>query len=262
MSAGRPTLTAAVIARDEEAMIGGCLDTLGFADELLVLVDAATRDHTREIAGQHGARVEERVFDNFAAQRDAALHLASGDWVLFVDADERVTPALHDEIFAMLCAPAGRSAFWIPRHNYILGRVVRHAGWYPDYQLRLVRRSSVRMDPRRIVHEQALVDGSVGYLQAAFIHYNYRSLRELFRKQERYSHLEAERWLLTYGPPRRRALLGQPMREFWRRFLTLRGYRDGGMGLLLSLVIAWYAGRAVWLAAKQSRRAPAAARPS
>jgi glycosyltransferase involved in cell wall biosynthesis len=254
-----PSLTAAVIARDEQLMLGACLRALEFADERLVLVDAATRDRTREIAREHGARVEERAFLNFAAQRQAALDLARGDWVLFVDADERVTPSLHAEIVAVLAEPDGRHAFWIPRENYILGRVVHHAGWSPDYQLRLLRRDHVRMDPRRVVHEQALVDGPVGHLRAPFVHYNYRSVGELFTKQERYSRLEAERWLLTYGPPRRRALLGQPMREFWRRFVVLQGYRDGPTGLLLSLLMAWYAGRTVWLAARKCSPAPAAA---
>ncbi|MBV9174968.1 MAG: glycosyltransferase family 2 protein [Chloroflexi bacterium] len=263
MSTRRPTLTAAVIARDEEHMLAQCLETLRFADERLVLVDAATRDKTREIARACGARVEERAFDNFAAQRQAALRLARGEWVLFVDADERVSTALRDEITSMLAARDDRHAFWIPRDNYILGRLVRHAGWYPDYQLRLLNREFARMDPQRVVHERALVDGPVGHLHGAFIHYNYSSFGDLLRKQQRYSQLEAERWLLTYGRPRRRALIGQPAREFWRRFVILGGYRDGPIGLLLSLVMAWYAGRAVWLALKlTSLRAPATVRPS
>jgi glycosyltransferase involved in cell wall biosynthesis len=241
-------LSAAVIARDEQAHIGDCLRTLAFADEVLVLVDAATRDRTREIARACGARVEERPFDNFAAQRDAALRLARGEWVLFVDADERVTPALGHEVLAAVANPRGYCGFWIPRDNYLLGRVVRGAGWYPDEQLRLLQRAAAHFDPRRVVHELALLDGPAGHLGAALVHYNFTSLGELFRKQERYSRLEARRWLLTYGPPRRRALLGQPLRELWRRFVTLRGYREGPLGLLLSLVLAWYTGKSIWLA--------------
>jgi len=139
----RPRLTAAVIARDEEQLLGDCVQSLGFADERLVLVDAATRDRTREIARGLGARVEERVFDNFAAQRDAALALATGDWVLFVDADERVTSDLRTEVLNTIERPGGCRGFWIPRHNYLLGRVIRHAGWFPDYQLRLLERGAV-----------------------------------------------------------------------------------------------------------------------
>lgn len=247
-----PRLTAAVLARDEERDLPDCLQSLRFADEVLVLVDAATRDGTRDIARSHAARVEERQFENFATQRDAALALASGEWVLFVDADERVTPALQQEVLLRIAEPQGCRGFWIPRDNYLLGRVIRNAGWYPDYQLRLLERAAVHYDPARVVHELPLVDGPVGHLSAPFVHYNYRTLRDFVRKQERYCHLDAQRWLITYGRPRRRAILGQPLREFWRRFVTLRGYREGPLGLLLSVLLAWYAGKAVLLA----RRAP------
>jgi glycosyltransferase involved in cell wall biosynthesis len=251
------TLTAAVIARDEEDTLGDCLRTLAFADERLVLLDSATRDRTRAVAEQHGARVEERAFDNFAMQREAALGLATGDWVLFVDADERVTPALRDEILARVADPGDRRAFWIPRHNYLMGRLVRHAGWFPDYQLRLLERRAAHFDPRRVVHELALVDGPVGYLRQPLVHFNYRDLGEFVRKQERYCVLEAQRWLATFGRPRRRALIGQPAREFWRRYVELQGFREGGLGLLLSLLLAYYAGRAVFVARRLSAGRPA-----
>jgi glycosyltransferase involved in cell wall biosynthesis len=247
----KPSLTAAIIARDEEASIAECLRGLEWA-ERLVLVDAATTDRTREVARSMGARVEDRVFDTFAAQRDAALALASGEWVLFVDADERVSAALRDEVLARAGDPGENRGFWIPRLNYLVGRVVRGAGWYPDYQLRLLRRASARYDPLRVVHEVPLVDGPVGHLGEPFLHYNYRTLGEFVRKQERYSTLEAERWLATFGRPRRRALLGQPLREFWRRFVILRGYREGVLGLVLCVLLAWYAGRAVVLARRSA----------
>jgi glycosyltransferase involved in cell wall biosynthesis len=246
------TLTAAIIARDEEHSLPDCLESLSFADERLVLVDAATRDRTREVARLHGARVEERAFDNFALQREAALHMASGDWVLFVDADERVTPALSREVLARIAEPGGAHAFWIPRDNYLMGRLVRHAGWYPDYQLRLLARASAWFDPPRVVHELAVVDGEIGYLREPLIHLNYRNLGEFIEKQERYCLLEAERWLATFGRPRRRALLGQPAREFWRRYVALKGFREGVLGLVLSLLLAYYAGKAIYLARRAS----------
>jgi glycosyltransferase involved in cell wall biosynthesis len=207
------------------------------------------------VARDHGARVEERAFDNFAAQRDAALGSARGDWILFVDADERVTPALREEVLATVAEPGGRRGFWIPRHNYLLGHVVRHAGWFPDYQLRLLERGAAHFDPLRPVHEMALVDGPVGHLHEPLVHFNYRSLGEFVEKQERYCPLEAERWLASYGRPRWRALIGQPMREFWRRYVQLAGYREGALGAVLSLMLAYYAGKAIWLARLNPPRA-------
>jgi glycosyltransferase involved in cell wall biosynthesis len=248
MTTRAPRLTAAVIARDEERNLPECLQSIAFADEVLVVVDPTTRDRTREVALAHGARVEEHEFENFARQRDAALRFATGDWVLFVDADERVTPALRTEATSRVRAPEGYRGFWIPRLNYLMGRVVKHAGWYPDYQLRLLERGAAQFDPARVVHELPIVDGDVGYLEAPFVHHNYRTLGEFVRKQERYCRLDAQRWLATYGRPRRRALIGQPLREFWRRFVRLQGYREGALGLLLSALLAWYAGKALWLA--------------
>jgi glycosyltransferase involved in cell wall biosynthesis len=228
-------------------MLPDCLASLAFADERLVLVDTRTVDRTREIARLGGARVHERAFDTFAAQRDAALALAHGDWVLFVDADERVTPALRDEVVRTLAAPSA-DGYWIPRHNYLMGRVVTHAGWFPDYQLRLLKRASAHFDPLRPVHEVALVDGRVDFLSAPFVHFNYATFAEFVRKQERYCGLEAARWLATYGRPRLRAVLGQPLREFWSRYVTLDGYREGGLGLMLCVILAYYAGKAIVLA--------------
>jgi hypothetical protein len=92
------------------------------------------------------------------------------------------------------------------------------------------------------------VDGAIGHLEAPFVHYNYRTFGEFVRRQDRYCRLDAQRWLSTFGRPRRRAVLGQPVREFWRRFVTLGGYRDGSLGLGLSLILAWYSGKAIWLA--------------
>jgi (heptosyl)LPS beta-1,4-glucosyltransferase len=241
-------LTAVVIARDEERAIGRCLDSVAWADERLVVLDDATRDRTAEIAAGRGARVERRRFRNFAAQRNAGLALATTPWVLFVDADESVPPALRDEIRATLAEPDGRVGFWIPRRNHMLGRVVRGGGWYPDYQLRLLERTHARFDDSRPVHEVAELDGPAGCLTEPLEHASYRSLAEFMRKQDRYCALEARRWLAAHGRPRARALLGQPARELWRRYVQLGGWREGAVGLALSLVLAWYAGKAVWLA--------------
>ncbi|MHB0879046.1 MAG: glycosyltransferase family 2 protein, partial [Anaerolineae bacterium] len=148
---GRVTVEAMVIARDEERNIGDCLRSLFWCDALTVCLDDRTGDGTAAAAERLGARVVHRRFSNFAAMRDGALAAAAGDWVFFVDADERSTPALADEVRGVLSRC--EAGWWVPRDNYLFGRLTRYAGWYPDYQLRLVSRGRAHYDPSRPVHE-------------------------------------------------------------------------------------------------------------
>lgn len=239
----REPITGIVLTLNEERNISPCLETLRWVDELLV-VDSLSQDRTVEIARAHGAVVHQRPFRNYADQRNAALQLASHDWALFVDADERVTPELAEEVQRVLAgagdeedAPVG---YWIPRRNYIFGKWIRHTGWYPDHQLRLMRRSRAHYDPAREVHELVVLDGPAGWLENPLVHYNYTTLREFIARQNRYSDYDA-RVLFNQGlRARPHNFVLQPLREFRRRYLTLEGYKDGGHGLLLSLLMAWY----------------------
>jgi glycosyltransferase involved in cell wall biosynthesis len=231
-------ISVVVLTRNEEENIADCLDTVQWADELLVL-DSGSDDGTVEIARSKGARVRERPFDNYALQRNAALEMASGEWVFFVDADERVTPELAQE--ARLAADrSGFEGWWVPRKNHIFGAWIRHAGWYPDHQLRLLRREKARYDERREVHELVQLDGEAGYLESHLIHYNYSTVGEFRRKQDRYTDYEAR--MLLEGGQRAKPwnFLLQPLRQFRWRYVSLQGYRDGWRGLLLSVLMAYY----------------------
>jgi len=242
-----PTLAAVVIARDEEANIADCLRSLAWADRLCVLVDARTRDRSVELARQAGAEVQTRVFRDFADQRNAALEMFEADWVLFVDADERGTPEVAQEVRRVI-SEGDAVGWWIPRRNYIWGRCIRHAGWYPDYQLRLLKRGHARYDPTREVHELVILDGPEGHLQNPLTHYNYATVRQFTVKQDYYATYEA-RILVSRGiRPRLHSPFLQPVREFRRRYWTLQGYKDGGHGLALSLLMAYYTGVAYWRA--------------
>lgn len=238
-------LSTITLARDEEQNIVDCLQSLSWADERIVVLDPRTRDRTAELAREMGARVCERPFVNFADQHQAALALASHDWVFSVDADERATPELAEEVRRVI-GQSSAVGWWVPRHNIIWGRVIRHAGWYPDYQLRLMRRDRARYDPERAVHELVILDGEAGHLQNALVHYNYRTVGEFLRKTDHYTTLEAAILHKSGARPRWRSLVGQPAREFWRRYVALAGYRDGGHGLLLSLLMAYYRGLTYW----------------
>lgn len=240
------TLTAVVLARNEAATIERCLAGLTWADELLVVVDAATTDDTAARAAARGARIVTRPLLSFADQRNAALEQARGDWVFFVDADEVVPPDLAAEVQAAIAAPGDIAGYWIPRRNFICGRWVRHAGWYPDEQLRLLRRGRARYDERRLVHEVVLLDGPAGHLSEPLVHFNYTSLAQFRRKQARYAELEARALYLQGVRPRLHSLLLQPWREFRRRYITLAGYREGWLGFQLSALLAWATFRTYW----------------
>lgn len=238
-----PIVTAIVIALNEARHIHDCLQGLAWADDLLV-VDGGSADGTAELAQAAHARVLLRPFDTFAQQRNFAVDQAQSDWVFFVDADERVEPDLAQEIRQVLQEAAGRperpAGYWVPRRNIMLGHWVRHAGWWPDYQLRLFSRSKGRYDESKDPHEIVIMQGAVGHLRSSLLHYNYSTLRELFSRQQRYAQREARSLLAQGLRSQRRSLLSQPTREFFRRYLALQGYRDGPLGLVLAVVMAWY----------------------
>jgi glycosyltransferase involved in cell wall biosynthesis len=235
-------LSVAIIARDEARHIGGCLASVaGFADEVLVLLDSRSQDDTERICRAAGARVVREPWHGFPAQRNQALSLCRGVWVLFLDADERVTPELRGELGALLAHDDGATAgYGIPRYNIFFGRVLRGGGWYPDVQVRLLRRGQAHYDERRLVHEWPHLEGATGRLRSHLLHYNIERLDEFWHKQTRYALAEA-RILASEGQRVRwRTFVGAPAREFWRRYVRLGGWRDGLLGLFLCGALAWF----------------------
>ena len=235
------TLAAVVLTKDEEGHIGDCLDSLAWAGERVVF-DAFSSDRTVEIAEAKGARVIRHPFESFCAQRNAALEAVEATWILFVDADERVTPALADEVLQVigLSGEQARAGWWIPRHNYMAGHRMRGGGWYPDPQLRLLRRSKAQYDPDHPVHEIVILDGEAGTLQNVFIHYNYDTVAQFREKMGRYTGFEAEILFRQGIRAKPWTYLSMPLREFWRRFVRLQGYRDHVYGLLFCGLMSWY----------------------
>ncbi len=235
------TLVAIILTRDEAAHIVDCIDSVRDLADTVIVWDSGSTDGTQDLAQAAGAQVVFRAFDNYAAQRQAALDAVNAEWVLFVDADERVTPALAAEIkIAIRHSPF--AGYWIPRRNIIVGHEMRGGGFTPDHQLRLLRRDAAHYDTDREVHEIVEVDGAEGYLAEPFIHYNYANWPQFHRKQRVYAGYEA-RILAERGiRPRPHNFILQPLREFRRRFFTLHGYRDGLHGLRMGLLLAWYYG--------------------
>lgn len=229
-------LSAIILTLNEATHIGECIESLSWADRVIVF-DAFSKDETVSLARAAGAEVLQNTFENYAQQRNAALKAVETGWVFFVDADERGTPELGVEVREVIDSRP-EAGWYVPRHNYIFGRLTRGAGWYPDFQLRLFRHGAVRYE--RPVHEIAVVDGDVAYLQNPLIHYNYEDAAQFHRKQQRYTDYDARILLQQGANPKVYTPLTQMLRHFWWRFVTLGGFRDGLHGLRLSLLMAYY----------------------
>ncbi|RLC80577.1 MAG: glycosyltransferase family 2 protein [Chloroflexi bacterium] len=227
-----------ILTKDEEDNIADCIHSASWADEVIVL-DSGSTDRTVEIAGGMGARIFTHPFRNYAEQRNVALGLAQTEWVFFVDADERVTPELAEEIKQVI-EDENYVGWWVPRQNYIAGKWIRYGGWYPDYQLRLLQPDKAHYDPVWEVHEIVILDGKAGYLRHHLIHYNYRDWREFVTRQKNYAPLEAGVLEKRGIHPKPWSPISMPVREFYRRYVTLKGYRDGFHGLLLATLMAFY----------------------
>jgi len=229
-------LTAVILTLNEADHIAGCIESLSWADRVVVF-DAFSDDKTLDLAQKAGADIYQSPFQNFSQQRNAALDAVETDWVIFVDADERGTRELETEVREVI-ATRTEAGWYVPRHNYIFGRLTRGAGWFPDYQLRLFRHGSVRYE--RPVHEIAVVDGNIGYLKNVLVHHNYEDADHFHRKQRRYTDYDARILLQEGASPKAYTPISQMLRHFWWRFVTLRGYQDGLHGLRLSFLMAYY----------------------
>jgi glycosyltransferase involved in cell wall biosynthesis len=234
-------VAAVILTYNEEQNIAACVASLRGWVDVVIVWDSGSSDRTVVRAAEAGALIVQRPFDHYAAQRQAALDTLAAEWIFFVDADERATPALAAEIRSVITTAAA-VGYWAPRRNIIVGHEMRGGGFTPDYQLRLLRREAARYTPDRQVHETVDLDGPAGYLTNPLIHYNYLSWAHFHRKQRVYAAYEA-RILAERGiRPRPHNFILQPLREFRRRLLTLAGWRDGWQGVRMAFWLAWYYG--------------------
>jgi hypothetical protein len=227
----RQTLTACVIARDEEERLPACLQSLSFCDELVV-VDSGSNDRTREIAAAAGAKVVESPWRGFAAQRNVALDHAGGDWALEIDADERVSPQLGTEIRAFLGdVPARVQMAALPMRDLFLGHPLERSSRYPRYRHRLFQRSAFRHDESRTVHEGLWPDGETAVLTGELTHLLASTWREALADALAYARLEASQ---RSRPGAREAVFGallRPAAKLAYRLGLYGGWRDGWPGV-------------------------------
>ena len=233
-------LTATVITFNEAANIQAALESVSWADEIVV-VDSESTDDTAAIARRFTDKVIVRPWPGYVAQKNFAAEQASHDWILSLDADERISAPLADEIRALLKAGPAAAGYRLPRVTFHLGRWIRSTDWYPDHQLRLYDRRRARW-AGRYVHESVKADGPVVDLRGEIEHYAYRDLAHHFQTMDRYTTLAARQ---MFEEGRRAGLLDlavHPPAAFLRNYLLRGGFRDGIPGLIVSAMNARYVG--------------------
>jgi glycosyltransferase involved in cell wall biosynthesis len=226
-------ISAIIIAGHEEKNIGECLESVRWADEIIV-VNSESKDRTVEIAKQFTDKVFVRRWEGYASQKGFSLKQARNEWVLSIDADERVSPELREEISNLDFSKT--DGFYIPRRNYFLDKIIRSCGWSPDYQLRLFRKSKTTLSDRQ-VHEGFVVDGKKEYLKNELIHYTHTSITSTLEKVNEYSTLEAvekSRRVHVNGLK----MFFKPIWEFFHHFIIRHGFTDGVHGLMVSAIHA------------------------
>lgn len=237
-------LSVAIITYNEEANMERTLRSVAFADEVVV-VDSGSTDRTTAIARSLGAKVIERAWHGFAQQKNFAMELCSGEWVLSLDADEELTVELQREIAGIVTGAARADAYLVKRRNLFLGRWIRHAGFYPDAKLRLFRKSLKLTFGERAVHETIAASGGTATLQHDLLHHAYPTLASYIEHMNRYSSLGAE--VLVERGRVSRAWTGflwnvgvVPVLAFLWNLSIRGGFLDGREGFLLNLYQAVY----------------------
>jgi glycosyltransferase involved in cell wall biosynthesis len=233
-----PALTVTIITRNERANVAEALASVRWADERIV-VDAESTDDTVAIARAAGARVEVRPWPGYGAQKNYAASIASHDWILSIDADERVTPELAASIRRELATEPRAAGYRVARIVHYLGRWIRSTDFYPDYQLRLYDRRRAAWNERR-VHERVEPRGRVGLLRGHLQHYPYRDVSHHLATIDKYTTLAAEQLDADGRRAHYGDLLLHPPAAFLRNYLLRLGVRDGLPGLVISGLNAHY----------------------
>lgn len=249
------TLSVAMIAMNEEANLPRTLESVRWADEI-VLVDSGSKDRTLEIAHSFGAKTSYHAFGGHGEQKNVALDLCTSEWILLLDADEVLSPALQAEIRALLTGEPPFNAYWIPRLNLYFGRWMRHGGFYPDRKLRLFRRGAAHLSEGVGPHSTPQFEGPCGKLRGDMLHYAYPTLEIYLEHMQRYSN-EIAYLLYCSGRTSRSPFafvwngILNPAATFLYNYIFRLGFLDGREGLILhlnhSVYIHWKFVKAWWL---------------
>lgn len=227
-----PRLSVFLITRNEAANIAACLESVAWADEIVVLDSSS--DETPAICARYGARVVSSTgWPGFGPQKNRAMDLATGDWLLSIDADERVTPELRAEIEQVLAAP-GAEAYEMPRLSSYLGRPMRHGGWWPDHVTRLFRRGAARFNDAK-VHEALQVRGRTGRLRNHLVHHSFRTVEQVIAKMDAYSSYAAAGMAERGRSAGLASAVLHGCFAFLRTYVLRAGFLDGRLGFVLAV---------------------------
>ena len=256
------SISVTVIARDESRHIGACLGSVSWADEIVVVVDDRTTDDTEQIARTITDRVFRRRFDGYSQQRQWAADHATHEWVLSVDCDERVPPALAREIREAVAAKFW-NAYRIPHREQAFGRWIEHGGWYPQYHLRLFRRQAAQWTGE--IHESVAIRGHLGTLKHPIEHIGHESVEGWVKKLDRYTSIEAHAMVFHGRRVNPIGIAATTVARFLYHYFWRQGWRDGAHGLVLAGLMSCYSfvrGVKQWDLERHRRRDPDAHDPS
>jgi glycosyltransferase involved in cell wall biosynthesis len=230
-------ISATIITLNEEKNIGACLESLDFADEIVV-VDSGSTDRTKEICLAHPCVIyHEHHWEGFGRQKNVAAEIASHDWIFNIDADEQVSADLRRSISSVDVTIF--TGFKVARENYFGNRRIKHCGWYPDYNLRLYNKKMGRFSERE-VHESVNCQGPVGTLAGNLLHYSYDGISDFIGRINRYTSLSAVEMVNSGKKPGAGSMLFRPFYTFFRMYILKGGFLEGYAGLVLSLLFAQY----------------------
>jgi (heptosyl)LPS beta-1,4-glucosyltransferase len=225
-------ISVIIITKDEEKNISDCLKSVEWADEIII-VDAESSDKTIELAKVFTNKIFIRKWEGYVPQKKYALSLASNEWVLSVDADERITPELKNEILNI--SSGDSDSYKIRRKNFLLNKEITSCGWGNDYQLRLFKKEKTDLTDR-LVHEGFTVDGKVGKLENPMLHYTFSSFTDYFNKINYYTSLKAEELFKQKRKVNGWTIFSHTVSAFFLFFINKRGFKDGVRGLIISLL--------------------------
>lgn len=231
-------LSITVITLNEEMNIVPCLESARWVDEIVVL-DSGSTDRTVDFARQFTDRVLLVPWEGFGKTKNRAIEAASSPWIFVLDADERITPPLRQEIEQIIQADGPLDGYRVPRRNHFCGRFIKYLGWYPDYSIRLFRKAKGRFTERE-VHESVAIEGRVGTLQQPMLHYTYNSISDFVLRMDRYSMLAARELVRRGQRPLPGEMVWRPFLTFLKLYFLQRGFLEGRDGYTLAFLYSTY----------------------